>query len=293
MPGADELWAVVAAAHPDAPTELAGVLRSLCARVRAAYPALPFDELAFVRAVAHHAGETDPVAFCATCRAEELGIAQLAAAGSSVAIGELERRYGAGAAAACRQFAGAAHTVDDLHQALRDKLYVVSPGASPTIAAYNGQGSLATWLRVIATRLFIDLGRRKDRMRETVATDELLEPAAAYDLALDAIKAEYRESVTAALWEAVRSLEPGDRHLLRQHLVAGLSIDQLGAAMGIHRATAARRIARAREALAVRTRTLVATRLALSDAELAELVGLVMSRLDLTVGRLLATTPSP
>ena len=48
-----------------------------------------------------------------------------------------------------------------------------------------------------------------------------------------------------AVREAVRRLDRADRHLLREHLLNGLTIDQLGAVLGIHRATAARRIARA------------------------------------------------
>jgi RNA polymerase sigma-70 factor, ECF subfamily len=91
------------------------------------------------------------------------------------------------------------------------------------------------------------------------------------------------------MYDAAKQLEPGDRHLLRQHLVAGLSIDQLGAVLGIHRATAARRITRARERLAADTRAELARRLALAPEELDEVIGLVMSRLDVSLGQLLAS----
>jgi len=164
-------------------------------------------------------------------------------------------------------------------------------GESPTIAQYNGQGSLTTWLRVIATRMFIDLGRRKDRMRERPVRDDADQLVAATDVELDAIKAEYRAAVAEAIADGVRTLEPTERHLLRQHFAAGLSIDQLAAVLGIHRATVARRIARARDILAERVRALLAERLRIDEAELGELLGLVISNLGRSIRALLATPP--
>jgi RNA polymerase sigma-70 factor (ECF subfamily) len=259
-------------------------LAALCERARAAHPALAIDDDALAHAVIRHAGDGDLAAFCASCRIAELALADLAASGDGAAIAELERRCADTLALVCRRFAVAGHTPDDLLQTLRAKLYV----APATLAHYNGQGSLDSWLRVTATRLFIDLTRRKDRARE-VHSDDDLELAAANDLALDAIKAEYRDEVAAALVAAVRTLAPGDRHLLRQHLVAGLTIDQLGGALGIHRATAARRVSRARDELAATTRELLADRLRLDDRELADVLGLVMSNLDISIGKLLAS----
>jgi RNA polymerase sigma-70 factor (ECF subfamily) len=105
------------------------------------------------------------------------------------------------------------------------------------------------------------------------------------------VKAESRDAVAAAMVDAAKQLEPGDRHLLRQHLVAGLSIDQLGAVLGIHRATAARRITRAREQLVAGTRKELARRLQLDGRELDDVIGLVMSRLDVSIAKLLASVP--
>jgi RNA polymerase sigma-70 factor (ECF subfamily) len=103
------------------------------------------------------------------------------------------------------------------------------------------------------------------------------------------VKAEYRAAVAQAMHEGAQALEPGDRHLLRQHFVAGLSIDQLGAVLGIHRATAARRIQRAREQLVAETKRQLAVKLKLPEIELDEVLGLVMSRLDVSIAKLLAT----
>jgi RNA polymerase sigma-70 factor (ECF subfamily) len=221
--------------------------------------------------------------------ARELELAVAAAGGSSSAIAELEQMFAPTIAAVCRRFARGGHTEDDLRQILREKLFVGEPDRPATIAHYNGEGSLDAWIRVTATRLFIDLGRRKDRARETAADPAELDPIEAGDLELDLIKAEYRGAIARALAEAARELEPGERHLLRQHLVGKLSVEQLAAVLGVHRATISRRLSRARDALIARTRELVKERLRLDDRELTELFGLVISKLDVSLRRMLET----
>jgi RNA polymerase sigma-70 factor, ECF subfamily len=293
VPTPDELAAAFVAAWPHAgsaaaPPDLGAALAALCADAERAAP-IAIDGAALVRAIARHAPADGVAASLAKCRPHELAIADAAGRGSAAAIAAVEAAGAEAIAATCRRFAGAGHGEDDLRQVLRDRLFVAAGDRAPRITEYNGQGSLGGWLRVVATRLFIDLTRAKDRAREHGDADLVEGAAAATDLGLDVVKAEYREAVALALIDAAHTLEPGDRHLLRQHLVGGLTIDQLGAVLGIHRATAARRIARARDQLAARTRERLAARLAVDDRELADVFGLVLSRLDVSIGKLLAT----
>lgn len=266
-------------------------LATAWARVRDALPALELGEQGLAEAIVEHGGD-DAASYLASCHLVDLALARSASRGDAFAIAELERTHRVLLDSVCRRFAGPGHTHEDLMQILRSKLFVAEPERRPRIAEYDGRGSLAGWLRVLAVRELIDLTRRKDRARELALTDdtpELIEPN---DLALEAIKAEYRGAVAQALLAAARRLEPGDRHLLRQHLVSGLTIDQLAAVLGIHRATAARRIARAREQLAAIARALVAERLALGEAELGEIFSLVASKLELTIKRMLESRPT-
>jgi RNA polymerase sigma-70 factor (ECF subfamily) len=167
-------------------------------------------------------------------------------------------------------------------------------GRPPRIADYAGQGLLRNWLRVLAVRTFINLGKRKDRAREAAAHErELLALPDPLDLELDFVKHEYRAVLTQALFDAARALAPGDRHLLRQHLAGGMSVDQLGAVYGIHRATAARRLVRAREQLLAGVRAAMSERLGVSGEELESLVRAISSRLDASLARLLATPTAP
>ncbi|MEO8703993.1 MAG: hypothetical protein ABI867_28340 [Kofleriaceae bacterium] len=293
VPDADQLARAFAAIWTHDATVAATVgprLAELCTEARAAYPALTIDDQELVSAIAARAPATELIEYLGRCRSGDLALAVTASKGSELAIGVLERAFRTTLDATCRRFAGPGQTADDLKQILRAKLFVAEPGKLPKIADYAGQGFLDNWLRVTAVRVFLDLAKRKDRTREMPAEDDdvlaLPQPG---DLALDVVKAEYRTAVAAAMFEGAQLLEPGDRHLLRQHLVQGLSIDQLGAVLGIHRATAARRIARAKEQLVAETRRQLAIKLRLADHELDEVIGSVMSRLDVSIGKLLAT----
>jgi RNA polymerase sigma-70 factor (ECF subfamily) len=193
-----------------------------------------------------------------------------------------------------RRFVSTDHSEDDLRQILYARLLVGEPGRPPKIADYQGQGFLENWLRVTAVRTFLDLRKRKDRARETpVDEDNVLAMPSPADLALDHLKDEYRPIVTAALLDAARALPPGERLLLRQHLSAGMTIDQLAGVLGVHRATVARRIERAREALLERVRAALAERLGLPVADVDGVIALVTSWLDVSAGRLFASSTTP
>lgn len=271
----------------DPPDQLATRLAELCARAHASHPELVFDDRDLVAAIAARCPDVEVLAYLDRCHMAELALALAAGRGDREAIAAIERAHHGTIEVICQRFTSATHSPDDLRQLLREKLFV---GPSPKIHDYAGEGHLDGWLRVTATRLFLDLAKRKDRARELVGrTSWFAEVPDPSDLGLELVKVEYRAAVRAAIEHAMRSLAPGDRHLLRQHFVTGLTIDQLAAALGIHRATAARRIAKAREQLATVTRDRLVATLAIAPDAFNELFGLVASRLDLSIGTLLAT----
>ena len=87
--------------------------------------------------------------------------------------------------------------------------------------------------------------------------------------------------------EAIAELDAEDRTLLRQQIVDQLSIDEIGAAFGVHRATAARWLQRARGALVTATRGRLAARLKLTVDQIDSVIRLVQSQLDASVIRYL------
>ncbi|MFY0530568.1 sigma factor-like helix-turn-helix DNA-binding protein [Archangium gephyra] len=78
-----------------------------------------------------------------------------------------------------------------------------------------------------------------------------------------------------------------ERALLRLHHIHGLTMDRLATMYGEPRSSIARRVMQARERLLKLTRGELASRLKLEGSELESLLGLVRSRLDLSLHRLM------
>src|SRR5262245_22748590 len=173
------------------PPEIGPRLVALCAEARSRFPELAdvFDDRELAAAIARRAPRDDVQAYVDRCRGDELALALAAGRGDATAIATLEQAYRTPLDAACRRFANATDTPEDLRQALRERLFV---GRHAKLLEYAGQGLLDSWLRVTAIRLFLDLAKRKDRAREQLARDDdpaLPDPA---DLGLEIIKLEYR-----------------------------------------------------------------------------------------------------
>lgn len=182
-----------------------------------------------------------------------------------------------------RKVGGDRSSVDEVTQRLRERLLVSTPERPARILEYTGRGPLRAWLRVIATRELLDL-RRREKF-ETPMGERTLDalPAAEHDPELAYLKATYRDAFRLAFREAFAALQPLERDLIRQHHIVGENIDQLAARHTVHRATAARWVARAREHLMRGTRERLSARLLIPDAELDSLLELVASRIELSL----------
>jgi RNA polymerase sigma-70 factor (ECF subfamily) len=227
-------------------------------------------------------------------RGADLYLACACARGVGGALDRFERLYGGEIARTAQRFERPGLPADDLVQLLRAKLFTVpeparTPGARPRIASYTGQGFLQNWLRVTTTRTFIDCGRGHPESPEVPIRNELVAvlPEPKGDPELQLLKREHVTHFKASFAEAVAVLDSADRLLLKQHLVERLTIDQLGALYHLHRASAARRIAKARDALLVATRIALARRLGLPPERLGSVLELVASRLEASIERLL------
>ena len=179
-----------------------------------------------------------------------------------------------------------ADEIADLQQTLRARL-LVGEGDGPAVANYTGTGALRSWVLVAAMRESVRT--RHKRRREPPLGDEALialadradvVPASAID------KAAYRDAFRAAFRTALAALSPRDRNLLRMHVIDGLSIDQIGAFQGVHRATAARWIEKAREAIARVVRRELMRALGTDPFEADEVLRWVQSRIDLSLSGL-------
>lgn len=178
----------------------------------------------------------------------------------------------------------------DLRQLVWQRLLVAAPPDTPKLREYRGRGALSAWLRVVATRLLVDVSRKQSGNEAPVSDERAADllVAASADPELAFLKQHARAQLVASVTEALGALGPDERALLRQHLVEGLSIDQLAVARGVHRATAARWVQAAKASLLDDARKRLTAKLGLSHGELASVMRMIESQLHVSIGRMLA-----
>jgi RNA polymerase sigma-70 factor len=185
---------------------------------------------------------------------------------------------------------------EELMQSLRVKLFVATADAPARIASYSGVGFLQNWLRVLATRTFLDAARQLERRGATGLPEAGHEDDAPL-LALvveptDAIGARDRARVYAAIRTAfaasVAALEPRERTFLRLATVDGLTLEQIAAAYRVGRATVARVLAAGRARLRDDTRRGMIHALGIAAVELDSLIRDLDTQLELSLARVLA-----
>ncbi len=287
--------------------DLEAIAKDLVARGKASWPRVAVEPKAFVAHLATcieesvqpegatvEATATDVKEALAEIHAQDLWLAFACGQGNKAAIAELDRQLEPVVEAALARMKDKV-SVEDVAQLLREKLLVAKDGASPKILDYSGRGPLGGWMRIAAIRTALSLTRHGDAAGMQAVTREALlaVPAVASDPELDHLRKRYAKEFKEAFEAALAELTAEERNLLRLSLVDQLSIDEIGTVFGIHRATAARRVARAREVVQERTRKILSKRLDVGTAELRSIMGYIRSHLDLSIQRLLAADPEP
>lgn len=134
----------------------------------------------------------------------------------------------------------------------------------------------------------IALGLLKKRQPAQPGDEVLADIAAAgSDPELAHIKSLYRQEFKGAFQNALNSLTPRERNMLRMVLLDGLSITDLGAFYRVHRSTASRQLAAAREKLMDETRQELRAVLDLSPEQFYSLLQTIRSHLDLSLENIL------
>jgi RNA polymerase sigma-70 factor (ECF subfamily) len=272
----------------DVPDELGPLLAERIARARAAWPNARVDEEPFVRAIGQRLATDAPVRSLEAMQTDDLYLACGCAAGDRGALAGFEQCCGAVIARAIASTGVAAADRADLGQVVRQRLLVApASGGPPRIATYSARGSLQAWVRVVAAREAMRMSPRA--MRERAAEDDELAHAIAGgdDPEIGYLKRLYRAEFERAFHAAVELLDDRARLLLRQHVLDGLGIDRLAALHGVHRATAARWIEAAREAVLAGTQRELIQRLGLSRVELASVLRLIRSQLEVSLAHAL------
>lgn len=278
--------------------EIESKLLAEIARAEDAFPGVRHAPPVFIAHVAHVlAGVADLARAFDSLHWDELWLALACANGDPRALALFEQRYMQAVGAAVAHLRRDENFANEVAQRVREKVLVAATDELPKIATYSGRGPLLSWLRVAAVRAGLTLLEQEKAGVHAVspgpsagsgaASDPLVAVARAHDYELDHLKQQFGPAFKRAFNDALLSLPMEDRTLLRLHLLEGLNIDQIGALKQVHRATVARWIASAREALFEQTRKSILGTTQLTASEFQSLGELLRSQMDVSVMRIL------
>lgn len=274
------------------PSRRAAQIASYIARAVAAWPTFTVERRQFSRALIERLGDaaTDEEIdkALAALHVEDLYLSCGCAAGDAAALAGFEQHCAAAITRAIATSGVPLADREDLEQIVRQRLLVrSSDGGPPRISTYSARGPLPAWVRVVATR---EAARVRARpQRERAEEDDQLASAFATEDApeLGYFKRMYGVEIKRAVHAAIEALSDRDRLLLCQHVLDGLSIDQLAALHAVHRATTARWLQGARLAVLEGTKRVLSERLPLSTSELASACRMIGRDLDVSLTRAL------
>lgn len=283
----EALRAALGDRRDEADAAVSRALEELLETARHALPGITPDD-GFVAHVGRHVKDCDGsiAEEIARLRPDDLLLAYACARGDATAIRRFDERFTKDIRRIGRRLPSSGMSEEDLGQEVARRLF--SP-PTPKIAEYSGRGDLQSWVRIVATRLALDIVRIKkssERPTAHVAFQRIADAGEAPDLAY--FRRLYNAEIRAALEVAAAGLSTDERTALREHYVLGMSVDDLAKAHGVHRATAARRIQHAREVLVEGVTKVLAERHGLTGRELASVMNLIRSQMHITMERLLA-----
>ncbi len=289
-----------AAAAVDGPRErLEASLHELWERGRVAWPGVALA----APALAAYLGERAPSdaalsAWLDEVRAADMFLACACALGLAPAIRAFDATFLVRTNLYLRSLRPTRELVAETRQELLLSLFVDAPGRPPKIRGYRGRGPLDRWVGVAALRTALDLMRRQ-KWRERGGDEDLLErsdgPIAAAlahvrDPELALVRARCQDDFVAAFRDAMSSLTPRERTLLRLAFLEGLTPAKIGVVYGVHRTTAMRWIEATQEAVLARTRSGLMGRLRLSSSECDRVLAVMQSDIPWSLASLLRET---
>jgi RNA polymerase sigma-70 factor (ECF subfamily) len=278
-----------AGARPDAPLppDLGARLLALVTRAENTWPDLPFDRARLVANIARAAGD-DVETGLRDLYVEDMALALACAEGLPNALGHCDRLCAGAIAAAVARVDHSADLRDEVRQILWQRIFVGTAADAPRIHSYAGRGPLPAWVAVAAQRVALDLRRSAARSAGGDPLVDQLLPASEHP-EIDYLRTRYKAEFEAAVREALGGLADRDRLLLKLTIVSGLSHEQLANIYRVNQSTITRWIARAREAVLEETERRVCAALRMPPGEFRSLAGLLLSRLDLSISRVLDT----
>lgn len=167
---------------------------------------------------------------------------------------------------------------NEVRQEVAKRLLTAEGSNAPRLALYAGKGSLEGWVRVAAVRVAHNIRDAQHSVNGVPLTE--IPTTREADPELVAVRKVYAKEFAGALRTTLDTLSRDERNVLRLHYLDGLSIDEVGAAYRVSRATAARMLLRAREAVASKMHELLASEIGAAAPEPASVLALIRDELE-------------
>lgn len=256
-----------------------------------------------------NASAEEIASFLAGVHADDLCLVLACEHGDQRAWDDLVERFGATVKSAARSTSANESSAEELAQSIWAELYGLREREdgrpASKLAYYSGRGSLAGWLRAVVGQLAIDQHRKQTRLVQTEEDSEFdrLSQAspvmpggfndgeASPETAL-ANKLAGRQ-IQKALGRALQNLADEDRLLVKLYYFDDLRLREAGAVLGVHEATASRRLTRIHGDLRTAVERMLVEEENWTKAEVEQAFAEVALNLETEFGPLLAASGAP
>ena len=194
-------------------------------------------------------------------QADDLCLIVACERGDERAWTELVERFTPTVRSAARSASSNEDAAEDLAQSIWAELYGLRTRndgrPASKLADYSGRGSLAGWLRAVVAQLAVDVFRKQsklvqteedaefDRLAQEVHAGQGQPALARAQNPEESISNRFaRTEMQQALSRSVQELEAEDRLLVKLYYFDNLRLREAGAVLGVHEATASRRLTR-------------------------------------------------
>ena len=204
----------------------------------------------------------DISSFSDDMQADDLCLILACERGDEKAWNDLVERFTATVRSAARSATSNEDAAEELAQSIWAELYGLRTRKDGTaggkLSYYSGRGSLAGWLRAVVAQLAVDVFRKQARLVQTeedVDLDRLARDAPLAELQTavvsglhnpeQAISNRFAKSdMQEALGLAIKELSAEDRLLVKLYYFDNLRLREAGTVLGVHEATASRRLSK-------------------------------------------------
>jgi RNA polymerase sigma-70 factor len=244
--------------------------------------------------------------FLDALRADDLCLVAACERGDEAAWSELMEQFRPTVLSAARSASVSEDAAQELAQSVWADLYGLRARSDGTtsgkLAYYSGCGSLGGWLRAVVAQLAVDRHRKSARLVQTEETTDFdrIAPgerqdedhftvASAPDPERDLAGREMAKALERALAAAMVELEAQDRLLIKLYYFDDLRLREAGAVLGVHEATASRRLTRLHGELRKRVEAFLMGVCGWTKQETAHALREAATHLDTDLRRLVTT----